>query len=324
MGNRVIAAVGLAVLLGLIPAAGHALVPYAQDFEGLVYDDPDALAEDGWLVYGNVYTPGGEFLYGYGPFPAPNHNLAFSQIVLGEGGPDQGEQVLSVFSDYENGDHANGNLIESNVYQEWAIEAEDVAHMWEFAFQAKRGNIELGVDAVAFIKTLDPNNGYATTNFVTVDMRYIPDFWSGYAMRLTIDPSLVGQILQIGFANTATDYDGSGIFYDNLVFQSLGTVDAPEDERLVGTMLHQNYPNPFHPTTRIDFSLSRSGPVDLSVFDPAGRRIATLYQGDLAAGRHHAVWNGTTSHGDPVSSGIYFYTLKTASGEISGRMVLAE
>jgi hypothetical protein len=85
MGSRAIQSMLAAALVCLIPAAGHGLTPYSQDFEGLVETDPDALANDGWLVFGNVFSPEGGYLYGYGPFPAPNHALAFSQIVLGEG-----------------------------------------------------------------------------------------------------------------------------------------------------------------------------------------------------------------------------------------------
>jgi hypothetical protein len=300
-------------------------VPYAQDFEGLDQGYEWALADDGWLVYGNVYAPADtSYLYGYGPFDAPNHSLAFCQIVLGEGGPDQGERVISVFSDYENLDHGNGLLIESNVYQEWLIEAGDVGAVWRFSFQAKRGNIEGGSTAVAFIKTLDPDSGYALTNFITVDMTSIPDTWGGNTLWIPIDETLENQLLQIGFANTATNYAGSGIFYDNVIFEQIDPADAPETQPIAGLTLGQNYPNPFHPTTRIDFSLNRPGPVDLAVFDPTGRRIATLHRGELGAGMHHANWNGLTSEGTPASSGVYFYALKTASGEIAGRMILAD
>jgi len=313
-----------AILLGLIPAVGHAVEPYSQNFEDLIQSSPTALSGDGWLVYGNVFTSEGTYIYGYGPFPAPNHSLAFSQIVLGEGGTEQGEQVLVVFSDYENGDHAVGRLIESNVYQEQLIGSGDIGDIWRFAFQAKRGNIAGGSTAVAFIKTLDPSSGYALTNFITADMTAIPDTWGGYSLTITINETLVNQILQIGFANTATYYEGSAIFYDNIVFEWVGSVDVPETPTIAGATLQQNYPNPFYPDTRIDFSLDRPGPVELFVVDLSGRRIATLRRGELGAGSHHVIWNGRTSDGSPAPSGLYWYSLKTASGEMSGRMVLAD
>jgi hypothetical protein len=313
-----------ATLFCLIPAAGQAVLSeYSQDFELLALDDPSALANDGWWVFGNVFDPQGEFLYDYGRFPAPNHPLAFCAIVVGEGGAEQGIQQLVVFNDYENGDHAFGNLIESNVYQEQTITAEDVGQAWVFEFQAKRGNIEGASTAAAFIKTLDPNAGFFVTNFITADMTSIPTTWTGATLGISIDSGLVGQILQFGFVNVATNYEGSGIYYDNLVFRQL-TVDVPDASVTAGPALRQNYPNPFNPSTSIGFSLERSENVEISVFDLAGRRIATVHQGALGAGEHQVVWNGRTDRGNAAPAGQYRYVLRTDSGQKSRSMVLVK
>lgn len=209
---------GVAALVIFTPLASFALTPYTQDFEGLTQGDPAALANDGWLVYGNVFGPDWSYWYGYGPFPAPNGGAAFCAIATGEGGAEQGAQQLSVYSDYNNGDHASGAHIESNVFHEQSIAAADVGQTWVFDFQAKLGNLEGATTALAFIKTLDPNSGYAMTNFITVDMTNTPTAWSSYSLSIPIDASLAGQILQFGFANTATYYEGSGVFYDNIDF----------------------------------------------------------------------------------------------------------
>ncbi len=228
MKNRVTAVLAVAVLVCLMPAAVSALAHYEQDFEGLVQDDVDALANDGWLVFGNVFGPDWGYWYGYGPFPAPNDGAAFCAIVIGQGGPDQGEQQLSVYSDYNNGDHGNGAWIESNVFQEQTVEAQDVGYNAIFDFQAKMGNLEGSSTAQAFIKTLDPANGWAMTNFVTLDMTTIPDTWADYHLELWIDETLVGQIFQFGFMNVATAYEGSSIFYDNIIFDVDGLTATEE------------------------------------------------------------------------------------------------
>ncbi|MBD3236477.1 MAG: hypothetical protein GF330_07225 [Candidatus Eisenbacteria bacterium] len=206
------------ILASLTPVASFALMPYNQDFELLDQEDPDALANDGWLVFGNVYGPDWGYWYGYGPFPAPNGGAAFSAIVIGEGGAEQGEQQLSVYSDYNNEDHGNGAWIEANVYQEQVVEEGDVGATWAFEFDAKLGNLEGQTTALAFIKTLDPEQGYQMTNFITEDMTFTPTTWTSYELSIEIDETLPGQILQIGFSNTATNYEGSGVFYDNLDF----------------------------------------------------------------------------------------------------------
>jgi hypothetical protein len=217
MKRRATAFIAVAALICLLPAAGLALSAYSQDFEGLVQGDTAALANDGWLVFGNVFGLDWAYWYGYGPFPAPNDGFGFCAIASGEGGVDQGAQQLVVFSDYNNGDHPNA-WIESNVFQEQTVLAGDVGQTYVFDFQAKMGNLDLRSTAAAFIKTLDPNNGWITTNFITLDMTAIPAAWGDYSLELPIDAGLVGQIFQFGFMNVATDYESSGIFYDNINF----------------------------------------------------------------------------------------------------------
>lgn len=216
----------LAAVIGLLIAAppSAALTAFSENFEGLDFEDPNALGNTGWLIFGNVFDSGGNYLFGYGTFPAPNGGSAFSGVVPGEGGPNQGAQQLVVYSDYEccqpsNG-HFNGtDLVESNVFQEQTIEAGDVGQTWRFSFDAKRGNIEGNTTALAFIKTIDPNAGFALTNFVMLDMTSVPDLWQeNLVLSLFIDAGLEGQLLQFGFLSLSSNFEGSGIIYDNIDF----------------------------------------------------------------------------------------------------------
>ena len=135
-----------------------------------------------------------------------------------------------VFSDYNNADHGNGATIEALVFQEHLIGPGDVGETWIFEFDAKRGNLEGATTAAAFIKTLDPNNGYAQTNYFPIDMTTASTSWTGYAIAITITPDLDGQLLQTGFSSRATNYEGSGVFYDNLEFYNNGDVVPIEDK----------------------------------------------------------------------------------------------
>ena len=206
-------------LLCLAPTASWAdLAPYSQDFEALDQQDPAALANDGWLVFGNVFGPDWGYWYGYGPFPAPNGGAGFCAIDRDQGGPDQGVQQMVVYNDYNNSNHGDGAHIEANVFEEQWIGAADVGKTWFFEFDAARGNIEGGSTAMAFFKTLDPNAGWALTNFITLDMTEVPAEWDSYSLSIFIDAGLVGQILQFGYLTTATAFEDSGIFYDNINF----------------------------------------------------------------------------------------------------------
>jgi flagellar hook assembly protein FlgD len=86
--------------------------------------------------------------------------------------------------------------------------------------------------------------------------------------------------------------------------------------------LHPSYPNPFNPRTTIKFELNRSGPVDLAVFDVAGRLVKRLVSQPLPAGHHDAVWEGRDSAGRAAAAGVYFFRLKTNDTVDTKRMTL--
>jgi exo-beta-1,3-glucanase (GH17 family) len=192
---------------------------YEQNFEALTPGDPpdpapNSLSEDGWLVGANVFGPDGTtFLYNYFAFPAPNGGPAFSAVAVGEGGPDQGAQQLSIYNDYNNADHGAGNIIEAIVFRQRTIEASDVGTTIVFTFDAKKGNIVPPTTAAAFIKTIAGTN---TTNALFVDTTNLPATWNTFTISLPIITDLVGQVLQIGFQSRATNFNSSGIFYDNI------------------------------------------------------------------------------------------------------------
>jgi hypothetical protein len=221
MRSTVTTALAAAFLL-LAPVASHAaLTPYSQNFEALNQAAPDALANDGWLIFANVFTPDHTgYIGGYGVFPAPNNTGGFCGIDF-TSDPGQAAQDMVVYSDYNNGtEQSAGNQVEANVFHEQTIGASDVGSTWTFQFDAKLGNLQSPSTALAFIKTLDPNAGYATTNFLTLDTTTIPATFMTYAISINITPGLVGQLLQFGFSATASNYVPSGVFYDNIDFRN--------------------------------------------------------------------------------------------------------
>jgi hypothetical protein len=79
----------------------------------------------------------------------------------------------------------------------------------------------------------------------------------------------------------------------------------------VVTRLYQNHPNPFNPTTTISFDLVNAGKVALNVYNIKGELVRTLASGNYPAGKHDVLWNGNDNSGKSISSGVYFYHLKT-------------
>ncbi len=86
--------------------------------------------------------------------------------------------------------------------------------------------------------------------------------------------------------------------------------------------LHQSLPNPTTRGTRIRFDLAVRGRVALEIYEVSGRRIRTLVDKDLAAGRHEIDWDGADAHGRRASAGVYFYRLKGIGADQSRRVVV--
>ncbi|MFQ5639908.1 MAG: FlgD immunoglobulin-like domain containing protein, partial [bacterium] len=86
--------------------------------------------------------------------------------------------------------------------------------------------------------------------------------------------------------------------------------------------LNQNYPNPFNPETNIKYQLQKTAHVKLVVYNVAGQYVTTLVDGNYPDGIYSVRWNGKDVNGNPVSSGVYFYRLKTGTLSQTKKMSL--
>jgi hypothetical protein len=101
------------------------------------------------------------------------------------------------------------------------------------------------------------------------------------------------------------------------------TVDVAEQATIANVYeLKQNYPNPFNPSTYIVYSLAKSGPVSVKVFDVLGREVATLVNGEVQnAGTHRVAFSSSSLRGG-ASSGVYFYRIESGSFRDTKKMML--
>lgn len=86
--------------------------------------------------------------------------------------------------------------------------------------------------------------------------------------------------------------------------------------------LRQNFPNPFNPSTTIEYQLTRHSLVTLTVFDGLGRYVKTVHQGLQPPGIHQQLWDGTDQHGELVASGVFFYKLTVGEQQQIRKMLL--
>ena len=107
-----------------------------------------------------------------------------------------------------------------------------------------------------------------------------------------------------------------------LVLENLLKVLTPKN-----TALLPNYPNPFNPETWIPYQLATPADVHISIYAADGKLVQTLDLGHQPAGIYHqrnraAHWNGCNEFGEPVASGVYFYTLKAGEFSATRKMLI--
>ncbi|MDB4090528.1 thrombospondin type 3 repeat-containing protein [Pseudomonadales bacterium] len=243
--------------------------------------DDSELENDGWVFFGSALKPAedpnGYFQYGSyeGIGGAPNNVVgAFSGVNV-DGLDPSGNQFLNVFANYNQPERcdvssvdASGNAtcdtsvdptavvdtrwqIKATVYRELGIiSTADSGKTVTFDFDARRPDdgSAVGVSCVspctaaAFIRTIDPSNGYATTNNINLDTSAIAlGTWQSYSLKLDLN-NLEGQILDFGFENVNRGYDTSSVNYDNVSISfsptpsaSATSITAPTQGSVIAT-----------------------------------------------------------------------------------------
>ncbi|MCB0742264.1 MAG: T9SS type A sorting domain-containing protein [Ignavibacteriae bacterium] len=103
------------------------------------------------------------------------------------------------------------------------------------------------------------------------------------------------------------------------------SVESTIDSKLVTDefSLVGNYPNPFNPSTIIEFTLNNKASVDVKVFDVLGREVASIINNkNLTSGTHRVNWNGIDKSGNSVTSGVYFYQISSGKNFVTKKMML--
>jgi hypothetical protein len=88
--------------------------------------------------------------------------------------------------------------------------------------------------------------------------------------------------------------------------------------------LQQNYPNPFNPSTTVSYALPAASDVRIAVYNVLGEQVATLANGVQEAGFYTVQWNGVDSHGQHVTSGVYFLTMRAGEFTAMKKMMMVK
>jgi hypothetical protein len=86
--------------------------------------------------------------------------------------------------------------------------------------------------------------------------------------------------------------------------------------------LHENYPNPFNPTTTLRFDLPEVSDITLIIYNMLGQKVRTFDYQNTSAGYHSVTWDATNDLGQQVGAGVYLYQLQTKNFVKTRKMVL--
>ncbi len=116
----------------------------------------------------------------------------------------------------------------------------------------------------------------------------------------------------------------STVLFDNFIVTDPAPVSVVDDDPTIpeSFALYQNYPNPFNPVTTIRFDLPQADKVRLDIYNILGKRVRTLVDTDVTAGRQQVVWDAKDDYGRQVASGVYIYRISGERYQATKRMVL--
>jgi hypothetical protein len=161
-----------------------------------------------------------------------------------------------------------------------------------------------------------PQGQFPDTLFHLANIRFL----------LSPDSSYRGQAIDAIGCHGAIFVDATGyVFfpYDYCISPICIECQSSADDQpsLPDEISHSAYPNPFNAAVAISLSLPREGNLNLAIYDIAGRRVKTLYDG-AAAGNLRLIWDGTGDRGEPISSGAYFYCIEYENRIFASKVTL--
>ncbi|HTX18285.1 MAG TPA: FlgD immunoglobulin-like domain containing protein, partial [Bacteroidota bacterium] len=171
------------------------------------------------------------------------------------------------------------------------------------------------------------NSGYNTVgpgNDYTFTFPSVTSFdWTKYSVTLQVPPGVGAKALETRIHVYST-FVGT-VYFDDLTFQKVSSstlVSGPASETPLTFGLSDNYPNPFNPSTKIDYVVPVNEKVSLIVYNVLGQRVRTLISGPMAAGHYSITWDGRSETGSVLSSGVYLYRLQAGPSAIVKKMLL--
>ena len=180
-------------------------------------------------------------------------------------------------------------------------------------------------DALPIDATVSGNHLYLldSNSVQVIDTRTLTATSSFRGLRFPFELKLVGSALYIA------DLYQLRIFRVHIEGYSLAVEEPTQSDwtpnavkPMLVNRLSQNFPNPFNPETWIPYQLASNMNVSLHIYDAQGKHIYFKALGYRKAGSHTVYWDGRNTIGEPVASGVYFYTLQAGAFHATRKMLI--
>jgi hypothetical protein len=267
------------------------------------------------------------------------------------------DEINTLFNDKQTGYWSTWPFLEAQVYL--TTDAPNAFNFWgffDFSYGSKFGNttaewaispsiileeksvlsFDIGVRTIhdfgtmtndfRFAVVFSPDNGVTWNEAGIIKEWTIDDFNQYYNVSTPIIIELPTEhtgLIKFAFynqieANGIADYT---VFFKDIKIESM-TAEKDNPIIPIKTELFANYPNPFNPETTIKFAVKNDELVSIDVYNIKGQKVKTLIDDVVKKGEYSIVWNGTDDNGKNVSSGIYFYKMKTKDYSAVNKMIL--
>jgi aminopeptidase N len=197
-------------------------------------------------------------------------------------------------------------------FNEWIYQAGHPEYSWSWWQRQAGSNYNLNI-------TVHQNQSNAP--IFKMPITFKAHFNSGTDSTFVVWDSLQTQTFTMAFSRRPTV-----VYFDpenDLLKEATQYSSVDNENAIPGNFyLARNYPNPFNPSTMIQYDIAGAGPISLQIFDMLGRRVKTLVDGAAQAGHYSVVWDGSDDSGSQVSSGIYLYQIQTPAGVSTRKMNL--
>ncbi len=145
-----------------------------------------------------------------------------------------------------------------------------------------------------------------------------------FSSRIGVYPVVKDQIIIFPDFELSGRTQDNICYFDNISFSpsnSLG-IENKRQNLPKGFLLEQNFPNPFNPFTTLRYDLPENAFAKITIYDMMGREVKTLVNSLQAAGYKSIQWNATNNLGQPVSGGIYLYSIEARDFRQTKKMIL--